>query len=133
MNAPPELPADRLLSRRSILRAGGLALAAAAAPRAFAQAWSISPQQRQILAVAAQQRDRVANLLWHTDVVGVADFGQPSSLPRFHFADLVAGRVDSLLVCHGRGSDPQHDGYLKLFSNQINSLATSRGAFVTNE
>jgi len=124
------------LSRRGLLRAGVVAAGIAglgAAPRVFAQAWSMPQQHRRLLATAAAQRDRVANLLWHTDVVGVADFALPSSLPRFHFVDLVAGRVDSILVCHGRGSDPEHDGFLKLFSNQINSLCTSRGAFVTNE
>lgn len=93
----------------------------------------MSEQHRKILALAAAQRARVANLLWHGDVVGVADFALPSSLPRFHFADLEAGRVQSILVAHGRGSDPEHDGFLKLFSNQVNSLATSRGAFITNE
>lgn len=124
-------------SRRGVLRgmvaAGGALAGVASAPRVFAQAWSMPQQHRRVLEVAAQQRDRVANLLWHTDVVGIADFSLPSSLPRFHFADLQAGRVDSILVAHGRGSDPEHDGFLKFFSNQINSLATSRGAFVTNE
>ncbi|WP_432787924.1 murein L,D-transpeptidase catalytic domain-containing protein [Novosphingobium rhizosphaerae] len=118
---------------RGALAAGGALMGAATAPRVFAQAWSMPAQHRRVLDVAAQQRDRVANLLWHTDVVGVADFSLPSSLPRFHFANLEAGRVDSILVAHGRGSDPEHDGFLKFFSNQLNSLATSRGAFVTNE
>ena len=36
-------------------------------------------------------------------------------------------------VAHGTGSDPQHDGFLKWFSNQVGSNATSRGAYVTWE
>jgi hypothetical protein len=34
-------------------------------------------------------------------------------------------------VTHGRGSDPEHDGWLKAFSNQPGSNATSRGAYLT--
>jgi len=133
----PDSPVPALsVSRRAILRGGAVAgalVGGGLAPRVFAQAWSMSEQHRKILALAAAQRVRVANLLWHGDVVGVADFALPSSLPRFHFADLEAGRVQSILVAHGRGSDPEHDGFLKVFSNQVNSLATSRGAFITNE
>ena len=36
-------------------------------------------------------------------------------------------------VSHGTGSDPQHDGWLKDFSNVEGSNATSRGAYVTWE
>ena len=49
----------------------------------------------------------------------MADFALPSSLPRLHFANLEAGTVRSFLVAHGRGSDPDHDGFLKTFSNEL--------------
>lgn len=101
--------------------------------RVFAQPFSISEQHRRILDVAREQVARVQNVLWRTDIVGVADFALPSSLPRLHFANLERGEVRSFLVAHGKGSDPEHDGFLKVFSNQINSLATSRGAFITYE
>lgn len=101
--------------------------------RVFAQPFSISEQHRRILDVAREQAARVQNVLWRTDIVGVADFALPSSLPRLHFANLERGEVRSFLVAHGKGSDPEHDGFLKVFSNQINSLATSRGAFITYE
>lgn len=122
------------LDRRTLL-AGAVATGAALAlpTRVFAQAWSLSGQHRKILAVAREQLERNRARLWRTDIVGVADFALPSSLPRFHFADLEKGQVRSFLVAHGRGSDPQHDGFLKYFSNEFNSLATSRGAFITNE
>jgi len=116
-----------------MMAAGAGAAALAAPTRVFAQAYSISDQHRRILAIAKDQLERVRPLLWRTDVVGVADFGLPSALPRFHFADLDKGEVRSFLVAHGRGSDPEHDGFLKLFSNEIGSNATSRGAFITNE
>ncbi|MDF8333535.1 murein L,D-transpeptidase catalytic domain-containing protein [Novosphingobium cyanobacteriorum] len=122
------------VDRRGILKGVAAGVAAAAVPvRVFAQPFSITEQHRRILAVAAEQVQRVQNVLWRTDIVGVADFALPSSLPRLHFANLERGEVRSFLVAHGKGSDPEHDGFLKLFSNEINSLATSRGAFITYE
>lgn len=123
------------LDRRSLLKAGAIAGAAtiAAPTRVFAQAWSMSDQHRRILDVARDQVDRMRSQLWRTDIAAIADYGLPSSLPRFHFANLEKGEVRSFLVAHGRGSDPEHDGFLKTFSNQPGSYATSRGAYVTNE
>ena len=122
------------IDRRTVLKGAAALTASAALPaQAFAQAFSISQQHRSILAVAKEQIERNRASLWRTDIAGIADFALPSALPRFHFADLEKGSVRSFLVAHGRGSDPEHDGFLKLFSNLPNSFATSRGAFVTNE
>ena len=122
------------IDRRTVLKGAAALTASAALPaQAFAQAFSISQQHRSILAVAKEQIERNRASLWRTDIAGIADFALPSALPRFHVADLEKGSVRSFLVAHGRGSDPEHDGFLKLFSNIPNSFATSRGAFVTNE
>lgn len=122
------------MDRRHVLKAGLAAGALTALPgKVFAQAWSVSAQHRKVLDIAREQVERNRARLWRTDVVGVADFALPSSLPRFHFADLEKGQVRSFLVAHGKGSDPEHDGFLKTFSNVPNSLATSRGAYVTYE
>jgi len=67
------------------------------------------------------------------DAIGIADFSRPSSEPRFHVVDLVNGTVQSHLVCHGRGSDPAHSGYLERFSNDFGSYATSSGTYVTDD
>src|SRR5438270_211059 len=67
------------------------------------------------------------------DTIGIADFSRPSSEPRFHVVDLASGQVQSHRVCHGRGSDPAHSGYLERFSNDFGSYATSNGAYVTTE
>ena len=101
------------------------------APKVPAQASEMAPYQRKIMAIATRERDRAGESLWRRDIVGVADFARPSSLPRLHFADLEAGTLRSHLVAHGRGSDPEHDGWLKLFSNGVGSEATSRGAYLT--
>lgn len=85
------------------------------------------------LAVARQQLAIQGRAIAQTDRVGVVDFGLPSSRPRFALVDLVAGQVEMFPVTHGRGSDPQHDGWLKSFSNRVGSLATSRGAYRTSD
>ena len=88
---------------------------------------------RKILTLAARERDRAGANLWRRDIVGVADFARPSSLPRLHFANLENGSVRSFLVAHGRGSDPDHSGFLQSFSNREGSEATSRGSYLTAE
>ena len=130
---------DKGLDRRTALKRAAVGAAALVVPpfvgsgRAFAQPFTIPEQHRRILDVAKREVDRAGNLLWRRDIAGVADFGLPSSLPRLHFANLEAGTVRSFLVAHGRGSDPEHDGFLKWFSNEPGSLATSRGAYISYE
>jgi hypothetical protein len=65
------------------------------------------------------------------DRMAIVDFAAASAQPRFHFIDLHSGKSQSLLVSHGSGSDPAHTGYLKRFSNQEGSNASSEGAFLT--
>ena len=67
------------------------------------------------------------------DTIGIADFSKPSAEPRFHVVDLASGQVESHRVCHGRGSDPAHSGYLERFSNDFGSYATSNGTYVTGD
>jgi hypothetical protein len=71
--------------------------------------------------------------VWPRDTIGIADFSKPSSDPRFYVVDLASGDVQSHLVCHGRGSDPGHSGYLERFSNNFGSYATSNGTYVTGD
>lgn len=71
--------------------------------------------------------------IYARDSIGIADFSKPSSEPRFHVVDLRSGNVDSYRVAHGRGSDPDHSGYLQRFSNDFGSYATSNGTYVTTD
>jgi hypothetical protein len=84
-----------------------------------------------IVAAAKAGLERAGGRVAHRNVVGVADFAQPSRIPRFHLVDLAGGKVDTLLVAHGRGSDPEHTGWLWSFSNRPGSAATSQGHYVT--
>jgi hypothetical protein len=80
-------------------------------------------------AKAALDQHRIAP----RDSIGIVDFSKPSSEPRFYVVDLASGNVESHLVCHGRGSDPAHSGYLERFSNDFGSYASSNGTYVTGD
>jgi hypothetical protein len=122
------------IDRRAFIASAAAATGALALPtRLPAQALAIDGKSQRILEVARREVARMGNVLWRTDIVGVADFGLRSSLPRFHFANLEAGTVTSYLVAHGLGSDPEHDGWLHWFSNEVGSNATSRGAYISYE
>ena len=121
------------MKRRSFIATSLFGTAALAAPaRVFAQA-APDLRTRRLLEVARREVERAGGTLWHRDLVGIADYGLHSSMRRFHFVNLEAGTVDSALVTHGSGSDPEHDGWLNDFSNLPDSWASSRGAYITWE
>ena len=126
MSAAQATPA--IHSRRRFLRASFAAVAIAPlATRAFA-----AETDGALLAARAGLARAGASVAYR-DVVGVADFAKPSRTPRFHLVDVASGRVETLLVAHGRGSDPQHTGWLQSFSNLPGSEATSEGDYVTGD
>jgi hypothetical protein len=123
----------RAILGRSLAAGAALALPGKALASIAAVASSLTPYERRIFEVATRERDRAGTRLWFQDIAGVADFAQPSWRPRFHLVNFEDGTVRSYLVSHGRGSDREHDGWLKRFSGTPGSHATSRGAYVTND
>ncbi|MDE8650934.1 murein L,D-transpeptidase catalytic domain-containing protein [Novosphingobium album (ex Liu et al. 2023)] len=134
------------MGRRDVLVGGLAAGAALALPRRAlateavpaavtspATATALTPYERRVLDIAARESSRLGSKLWRADLVGIADFALPSWKPRLHFANLENGTVRSFLAAHGRGSDPEHSGWLQSFSNTPGSEATSRGAYLTCE
>jgi len=122
------------MKRRELIKTGLIAGVALAAPaRAFAMPQKGSARNRELFAIAKRELDRAGEAIWKRDIVGIADFGLHSAERRFHFVNLDREEVQSYHVSHGTGSDPEHDGYLKTYSNVEGSLATSRGAYVTWE
>ncbi len=121
------------MDRRNFIVSATAAAGALALPtRVYAQA---APDARTtaILEIARREVERAGSVLWRRDIAGIADFAAHSAVPRFHFANLEDGTVRSFRVAHGSGSDPEHDGYLKWFSNVPGSNATSRGAYISWE
>jgi hypothetical protein len=124
----------RTIDRRAFIASAAAATGALALPaRLPAQALGVDARSARILDIARREVARAGNVLWRRDIAGIADFGAHSSLPRLHLANLEAGTVTSFLVAHGSGSDPQHDGWLHWFSNEVGSNATSRGAYISYE
>ena len=120
------------MNRRDLIKgtlAAGATLALPASVPAIAA--STSTRDRKLFAIAKEAQAKAGDLVWRHDYVGVADFGLRSSEPRFHFVNLEAGRVDSYLVSHGDGSDPEHDGWLNWFSNEHDSHCSSEGTYLT--
>ena len=120
------------MNRRDLLKGTLAAGAAAALPaRVFAQVNPTAARDRRLIEIAREQLGRVGQHIWKKDIVGIADFGLHSASERFHFVDLDNERVESFFVTHGTGSDSEHDGWLKRYSNIEGSEATSRGAYMT--
>ena len=82
-------------------------------------------------AIAARNANRseIANDRYIT----IIDYRKRSSEDRLYVIDTHSGEIDTMLVAHGQGSDPNHDGYAEKFSDVPESKMTSLGAFVTAE
>jgi hypothetical protein len=119
------------VSRRGILHGGVLAIAGVCASRVLAAGPTRLLVTPSLLHRALLARDRHARRILHRDTIAIADFNAASSERRFHIVDVPSGRATSFLVAHGRGSDPDHTGWLERFSNVDGSEASSSGAFVT--
>ena len=65
------------------------------------------------------------------DRMYLVDFKKFSGDERLYEVDLIAGEVKVLRTCHGRGSDPDHSGYARRFSNTPDSNMSSIGAYAT--
>jgi len=130
-------PAGLDLSRRNFLGAGALGaaglLASGAQAALPASAFPASGPRPELLRKALVAFNRHRANVPQRDLIAIADFAAPSYRSRFHLVNTVSGRTTSLLVSHGRGSDPAHTGWLSRFSNQDGSLASSSGAYVTGD
>lgn len=118
------------LSRRALLGALLASPATARLPGLASIAPGVDPR---LLDRALAALFRHHDAIWSRDVIAVVDFGLPSSVPRFFLIDLLQGTTTSLLVAHGKGSDPDHSGKLQSFSDEVGSAATSEGAYVTGD
>lgn len=117
------------VSAKGRMAAHALGTPAAAAPVPAAPLTSPRVVRPELLRRALAALDRHGDRLLHRDRIAIADFAAPSREPRFHFIDLASGSSQSMLVAHGRGSDPSHTGWLSRFSNDDGSFASCEGAF----
>lgn len=140
----------QLVTRRQVAGAGLLGLGLAMMPKTLAHATVAQFEGgygglgTAVPAAPLTSRDRLierakAALDTHAgkfqlrDRIAIADFSRASKELRFHIVDLVDGRMNAYLVAHGKGSDPEHSGWLQRFSNIPDSEASSDGVFKTGE
>jgi len=118
--------------RRQFLSYAALGAGALLAARPLGAATRPAPADNAALFARAEAalRQHVGSIM-HDDVVGIADFSPASRAARLHLLDMRNRSEVSYLVAHGRGSDPQHTGYLHRFSNDPGSNCTSEGAYRT--
>ena len=107
-----------------VIGAAGLAIPA--------QAATASPLDPRLTRLAMASFHKHRGLVQNADLIAIADYAQPSREKRFHLVDMVSGGTVSMLVAHGRGSDPAHSGWLQQFSNSDGSNASCAGAFITS-
>lgn len=65
--------------------------------------------------------------------LSVIDFKIESRKVRFHIIDMETGKVRSIRVAHGTGSDPDNSGFATKFSNTPKSHMSSLGFYLTAE
>lgn len=89
---------------------------------------------RHLKAALLAYDSRKANLK-NQNYLSVIDFSAYSGNKRFFIIDMKTGSVWAIHTAHGKGSDPEHDGYANksLFSNVSGSNATSLGLYMTAE
>ena len=69
----------------------------------------------------------------NSEYLAIADMAKHSREDRFFLIHMKSGKVESFKVSHGRGSDPDGDGWADRFSNQNESNSTSLGFYLTAE
>lgn len=124
----------RVFLRNALFAAAGVAAGSMPLVRAFAAPFNepvgLTPGLMQ-RALAAFDRHR--GQITERRMMAIVDFSVASATPRFHLLNREDGSDNAMLVSHGRGSDPDHVGFVQSFSNTPGSNATSSGAYVTGE
>ena len=83
--------------------------------------------KRKALEYFSANQDKIQN----KNYIGIVDFTAHSSRARFFILNMRSGEVHAMRVAHGKGSDPDGDGYATKFSNVPNSKASSLGFYIT--
>lgn len=117
----------------ALLGAVGTGMAGFALEPAVASPQATLPLSPALLSRAKIALQRHGSRIWNRETMAVVDFSVPSRIPRFFLVNLQNGQTNSLLVAHGKGSDPMHSGWVQNFSNIPGSEATSSGSYMVGE
>jgi L,D-transpeptidase catalytic domain len=94
---------------------------------------SAAPLDPRLFARAGAALARHSDKVFNRDILAIADYSAASAIPRFHLFNMIDGSTTTLLVSHGKGSDPAHSGWVQGFSNTPGSEASSSGAYLVGE
>ncbi len=83
----------------------------------------------ELLAQALKALDENTQEGRETSRLVIVDYSRHSREERLYVVNLATGAVTAYRAAHGRGSDPDHDGYLDSFSSVSGSQASPQGAF----
>jgi L,D-transpeptidase catalytic domain len=127
-----------ITNRRGFLRyavsgAAGLALSGTLGRIATAFASTPSAIRPDLLLKASHAFGKHGALITQRDIIAIADFSAASREPRFHLFNVHNGQTTTILVAHGKGSDPTHTGWVQSFSNMPGSEASSPGSYIVGE
>src|SRR5687767_6545706 len=95
---------------------------------ALAANHNVGPAMQRLLAYRRQYRPASNPRFW-----AVINFDLHSSQERLFLFDQVQNQSGSYLCAHGKGSDRQHDGIAKRFSNVDGSNCSSLGVYRTGD
>lgn len=111
----------------------GLGHGLVSVPARAATAGTPKPIRPDLLIEASAAFGQHSAHITQRDVIAIADFSAPSREPRFHLFNVHNGDTTTLLVAHGKGSDPSHTGWVQQFSNVPGSEASSSGSYIVGE
>ncbi|MFM6928659.1 MAG: murein L,D-transpeptidase catalytic domain family protein [Bdellovibrio sp.] len=77
--------------------------------------------------------DKNKSAIKNQNYLSIINFAQSSKEKRFYIIDMNSGSVWAIHTAHGKGSDPDHDGYANSFSNVSGSNKSSLGYYLTGE
>ncbi len=118
---------------QAALGAAGFAMSGLATRSKAVFAAPPAPVRPDLLLRASKAFGRHSARITQRDIIAIADFSAPSRDPRFHLFNVHNGHTTTLLVAHGKGSDPTHTGWVQSFSNIPGSEASSSGSYLVGE
>ena len=121
------------INRRVFVRSAALGAAGLLFKAETALAIGVQPIRPGLLARARAALQLHQARIRASDVMAIVDFSAPSSMPRLSLLNLLNGDVKTLLVAHGKGSDPDHSGWVERFSNRPGSEASAAGSYLTGD
>ncbi|MGE5085219.1 MAG: murein L,D-transpeptidase catalytic domain family protein [Bacillota bacterium] len=77
--------------------------------------------------------DKNKSAIKNQNYLSIINFAQSSKEKRFYIINMSSGSVWAIHTAHGKGSDPDHDGYANSFSNAPGSNKSSLGYYLTGE